>query len=102
MTGSSRVTITLPSDILTEIDRGDKNRSRFILEAVKREISRRRQEALNLSLANPHPDSSQFESADLPAWFRAGDADASDLLNLNEGTQVCWVPDQGWRLSEEE
>ena len=96
MAGSSRVTITLPTEVLAEIDKGDKNRSRFILEAVRREVARRRQEALELSLVHPHPDSQSFESAGLEEWFLQGAQDAAELLDLDGGTPVSWVPDQGW------
>ena len=37
-----RVTVTLPADVLSDIDSAEKNRSAFILEAVRRELSRRR------------------------------------------------------------
>jgi len=96
MPASSRVTITLPTEILSEIDRGDKNRSRFILEAVQREIVRRKKEALQRSLTQPHPDSQALESADLQAWFQAGEGDASELLDFNEGVEVHWIPGTGW------
>lgn len=96
MAGSTRVTVTLPSEILLEIDRGDRNRSRFILEAVQREIARRRREALELSLTHPHPDSQTFESAGLEEWFQEGNRDATELLDLKGGTEVHWVPERGW------
>lgn len=96
MAGSSRVTITLPSDILWEIDRADKNRSRFILEAVQREVARRRKEALAQSLAHPHPESQAFEAAGLDEWFRAGENDASELLDLDQGLEVRWIAGEGW------
>ena len=39
MSVSTRVTVTFPSEVLIEIDRGDRNRSQFILEVVHREIA---------------------------------------------------------------
>lgn len=90
------MTVTLPSEILIEIDRSDRNRSRFILEAVQREIVRRRKEALELSLASPHPESQSFESAGLEEWFEAGQGDAAELVDLRDGTEVHWVPEHGW------
>ena len=96
MSGISRVTVTLPSEILVEIDRGDRNRSRFILEAVQREIARRKLEALELSLRHPHPDSLALESMGLQEWFDAGNQDAAELVDLNGGNEIHWVPDQGW------
>lgn len=74
----------------------DKNRSRFILEAVKREIARRRKEALAQSLAHPHPESQIVEPAGLQEWFLAGEGDAAELLDLNAGQEVQWIPGEGW------
>lgn len=96
MPGSTRVTITLPSEILTEIDQGDKNRSRYILEAVQREIARRRKEALEVSLTNPHPESQSIELIGLNDWFTEGDQEARELLDFEAGTPVRWVPETGW------
>jgi len=96
MAGSTRVTITLPSEILHEIDLGDKNRSRFILEAVQREISRRRKLALELSLKHPHHESLSLETAGLREWFLNGKQDAANLLDLEGGMDVRWHPEQGW------
>lgn len=96
MSGSVRVTVTLPEEILVEIDRGDRNRSRFVLEAVRREIVRRKLEALEVSLNHPHPDSQALEPAGLQEWFQAGSQDAAELLDLQGGTEIHWVPDQGW------
>jgi hypothetical protein len=96
MTGSTRVTITLPSEILSEIDREEKNRSRFILEAVQREIVRRRKEALATSLDHPHPESQSLEASDLTEWFGTGEGDASRLLDSDAGMDIQWIPDEGW------
>jgi hypothetical protein len=59
----SRVTVTLPEEILTEMDRAAPNRSRFVLEAVTRELARRRRAALRASLSAPHPESLQVAEA---------------------------------------
>ena len=96
MPENTRVTITLPTDLVLEIDRGEKNRSRFILEAVQREIFRRRAQALIESLENPHPDLVQLEELGLQEWLQAGKGDAEELLDLEEGTQVHWSPLSGW------
>ena len=52
----SRVTVTLPEDVLAEIDRTEANRSRFVLEAVTRELARRREAALRASLKTSHSE----------------------------------------------
>jgi metal-responsive CopG/Arc/MetJ family transcriptional regulator len=53
---SERVTVTLPADVLEGIDRLERNRSRFIAQAVDRELARRRREALHDSIKSPHPE----------------------------------------------
>ena len=57
MAGVDRVTITLPSELVREMERREKNRSKFIAEAVRNELERRRRDELHRSLANPHPES---------------------------------------------
>lgn len=42
MANVQRVTVTLPDDLLKEIDRRESNRSKFVAEAVHRELERRR------------------------------------------------------------
>jgi hypothetical protein len=43
----------LPNDLVREIDRWEKNRSKFIAEAVRNELDRRRRDELRRSLDNP-------------------------------------------------
>jgi len=52
-----RVTVSLPADLVREIDRFASNRSRFVAEAVRREVEANRRERLRASLSNPHPES---------------------------------------------
>ena len=42
MANVERVTVTLPDNLLRDIDRLEKNRSKFVAEAVRRELDRRR------------------------------------------------------------
>ena len=53
---SERVTVTLPQELVEEIDRCERNRSRFIAEAVAHELALRRRQGLLRSVANPHPE----------------------------------------------
>jgi hypothetical protein len=94
---AARVTVTLPSEIVDEIDRREKNRSRFVLEAVRREVQRRRREELRRSLENPHPESSELADAGLDDWggrSRRGESD--ELLDPAAGKPVRWVRGKGW------
>jgi hypothetical protein len=48
--------LILPGSLAGEIDRYERNRSRFIAEPVRHELARRRREALFLSLEHPHSE----------------------------------------------
>jgi hypothetical protein len=94
---AARVTVTLPPELVVEIDRRERNRSRFVLDAVRREVQRRRREELRRSLANPHPESSTLADAGLEDWGgRAPVGESSELLDLAEGKPVRWVRGRGW------
>jgi len=91
-----RVTVTLPDEVVEEIDRHEPNRSRFVLEATLDALERRQQEEFRRSLDNPHPDSEQLARVGESEWFAlAGDEDY-DLLDPGAGTRVRWVPGTGW------
>jgi hypothetical protein len=95
MPPAERVTVTLRSDLLEEIDRLERNRSRFIAEAVEHELLRRRREALLQSVANPHPDTVDLADVGVGDWV--GDLpEESDLVDLSAGTAVRWVEGRGW------
>lgn len=94
---SERVTITLPAELVEDIDRQERNRSRFILVAVQHELKRRRRELLRRSLANPHPESGELADAGLEDWGRRlPDDDTSDLVDPRAGDRVHWKPGRGW------
>lgn len=93
----ARVTVTLPADLVDQIDRRDRNRSRFVLEAVAREVDRRRREELRRSLENPHPESEELAEAGLEEWAKTLPAEsASDLVDLEGGRAIRWVSGVGW------
>jgi hypothetical protein len=92
-----RVTITLPADVVEDIDRRERNRSRFILDAVRRELKRRQREELKRSLDHAHPETSELADVGLAEWgARLPDEKASDLVDLKAGRAVAWVPGRGW------
>jgi post-segregation antitoxin (ccd killing protein) len=94
---NERVTVTLPAELVEDIDRRERNRSRFVAEAVRRELKRRRREDLKRSLENPHPESSELADAGFDDWVSRMPAEkASDLLDLRAGRRVRWVPGRGW------
>ena len=56
MPTQARVTVTLPEEVVRDIDRVEQNRSKFVLEVVRHELRRRRREELRRSLRSPHPE----------------------------------------------
>ena len=95
MATTERVTITLPANLLQEVDRLERNRSRFIAEAVQHEVARRRRAALLESVRSPHPDTTQFVDAGLADWTPEL-PDDERLLDPSGGTAVRWIEGQGW------
>lgn len=92
-----RVTVTLPDTIVEEIDRWEKNRSKFMLEAAERELELRRRQELERSLRYPHPDSQQVAEAGIEDWAEGWAAEDEDLVDPSAGRPVRWTPDDGWR-----
>ena len=97
MANVERVTVTLPTDLVRDIDRREKNRSKFVAEAVRRELDHRRREELRRSLQNPHPESAELADEGLGAWTRSlPEEDTEALVDTNAGDPVRWVPGEGW------
>jgi hypothetical protein len=92
---TERVTVTLPAELVGGIDRLERNRSRFIAEAVEHELARRRREALLRSVHNPHPETADLADADLGDWT-ADLPDDEGLVDVAGGTAVRWVEGRGW------
>ena len=91
-----RVTVTLPDEVVEEIDRHEANRSRFVLEATLEALERREEEELRRSLDNPHPESEELARVGESDWFGLADDEDRDLLDPAAGTRVRWVPGSGW------
>ena len=68
MPAMERVTVTLPADLVEKIDQLERNRSRFIAEAVEHELTLRRRDALLQSVQNPHPETTELVDVDLSDW----------------------------------
>lgn len=97
MPGIDRVTVTLPDDLVKDIDRRAKNRSKFIADAVRRELDRHRREDLRRSLQNPHSESAGLAEQGLEEWSRGlPDEDAEALVDSGAGRQIRWIPGEGW------
>ncbi|TVR85114.1 MAG: hypothetical protein EA416_17470 [Trueperaceae bacterium] len=94
---AARITITLPESLLERLDRTETNRSRFIAEAVERELERRRREAPRRSLEAPHAETSETSELGLEAYRDALDAADVPLVDRAEGVAVAWRHGFGWR-----
>jgi hypothetical protein len=99
----ARVTVTLPGELVKDIDRREKNRSKFVAEAVHRELDRLRRSELRRSLKNPHPDSARIPDQGLAEWTRGlPEEDTEALVDQSAGKAVRWVPGKGWTKAEGE
>jgi Arc/MetJ-type ribon-helix-helix transcriptional regulator len=97
MASVGRVTVTLPMDLVRDIDRREKNRSKFVADAVRHELDRRRREDLRRSLQNPHPESAELVDEGLGAWARSlPEDDTEALVDSSAGKPVRWVSGEGW------
>lgn len=99
-TTTERVTVTLPSALVEEIAHFERNRSRFISEAVERELWRRRRAELERSLAQPHGEVMEVE-AGFDGWADETTAEDAGLVDAGAGTAVSWVEGEGWRAEDE-
>jgi hypothetical protein len=92
---TERVTVTLSAELVEGIDRLERNRSRFIAEAVEHELARRRRQALLSSLRSPHPETADLADTGLGNWT-SDLPDDEGLVDVAGGTAVRWVEGQGW------
>ncbi|MCD4748682.1 MAG: ribbon-helix-helix domain-containing protein [Thermoanaerobaculales bacterium] len=91
-----RVTVTLPDEIVDEIDRREVNRSRFVTEAARRELEWRRYQELQRSISNPHPECGRVAEMGVEDWGRGSGSDDEGLVDLEAGRVVRWEPGMGW------
>jgi hypothetical protein len=97
MPAHERVTVTLPADLVDVIDRLEKNRSRFVLVAVRNELRRRRRESLRESLAHPHSETTAAGAErGFDDWAASLPDESSPLVDLRAGKPVRWVRGKGW------
>ncbi|MDA1035891.1 MAG: ribbon-helix-helix domain-containing protein [Chloroflexi bacterium] len=95
MAETARVTVTLDAELVEDIDRIERNRSRFIAEAVQHELARRRQVALLQSIHSPHADTVALVDTGVADWVSDLPADEA-LVDVDARTPVRWVEGQGW------
>jgi post-segregation antitoxin (ccd killing protein) len=93
---TDRITVTLPRELVLELARAAKNRSRFVAEAIRRELDRRRREALRAALENPHPETAELAEVGWAEWAATADPADADLVDPEGGTPIQWSPEKGW------
>ncbi len=96
-TTTERVTVTLPAELVDRIDRLERNRSRFVAEAVRNELARRRRAELQRSLARPHPETTEHAELGIDAWGADLAGDDSSLVDTTAGAAISWDEESGWR-----
>lgn len=96
MATTERVTVTLPKKLVEAVDQLERNRSRFVSQAVEHELERRRHEALMQSVRNPHPDALQLAETGFESWTVDLPNDEESLLDERAGTSVRWTDGAGW------
>lgn len=98
---TDRITVTLPRELVVELARVARNRSRFVAEAIRHELEKRRREALRVSLENPHPETAELAELGWAEWAATTAPGDADLVDPNEGTPVEWSPEKGWVKTNE-
>lgn len=88
-----RITVTLPAGLAEELDRAARNRSRFVAQAIRRELDRRRK-ALRSSLEEPHPESAELTELGLAEWAATAAEGDDALVDPSAGKRVRWSPDR--------
>lgn len=95
MAPTRRVTFTLPAKLAQSLRRLAGNRNRFVEDAIRRELARRRRESLLAALEAPHPETGRLAEVGLAEWASAGD-DGAELVDPLGGTPIRWCPVNGW------
>ncbi len=96
MAPTERVTVTLSAELLEGIDHLERNRSKFITEAVKRELAFRRRRGFLDSIKSPHLQAGEFAELGFAEWAAKAATGDEDLLDPQAGKAVKWVPGKGW------
>ena len=89
--------MTLPDEFVQAIDLHEENRSRFILEAVRRELLRRQRQLLLDCLQEPHASAQQYAELGFEEWIRSAAPEDDLLVDPARVTPVRWDPTSGGR-----
>ncbi len=83
-------------DSLVDIERRERNRSKFVAEAVHRELERQRCEELRRSTAVHIPKAPIWPSRVWMMVAHIARGGYESLLDCSGGKKVRWIPGQGW------
>jgi predicted transcriptional regulator len=97
---TTRITITIPRELVERVDRVASNRSRFIAAAVEEELRRRMRAELRRSLDAPYVEGVEMAELGLATFRAALPDDAAELVDETAGVAVRWVDGQGWTRGE--
>ena len=96
MAATEQVMVSLGADLVADIDRITVDRSRFISDAVRHELLRRRLPDFVKSLEDSHPETEGLGETGLDEWAGSLPIEANDLVDTRAGTPVRWIPGTGW------
>lgn len=86
----------MATELVEGIDRFERNRSRFIAEAVEHELVNRRREGLLRSLEGPYPEGAELAETGLASWSASLPVEDESLVDISAGKAVVWVEGRGW------
>jgi len=94
---TAHAAIKLPATLARQVDRLSRDRSKFVVDAVRRELRRQQHDGIQRSLRNPHPDSRNLAKLGLKEWQASlPEDDPADLVDVAAGSAVRWTPNKGW------
>jgi hypothetical protein len=95
MPTTRRVTVTLPAELVQSIDRLEKNRSRFIAEAVERELIVAGGRGCT-ARSSTRTEGAELADVGLDEWAASLPEGDEGLVDVAAGKPVRWTPGEGW------
>jgi hypothetical protein len=97
MASADHVTVLLPGELLRDIDRREKDRTKFVTEAIRNELDRRRREELRRSLHGAHAKTVELAEQGFGEWVRGlPEEDTETLVDSSAGKPIRWISGDGW------
>ena len=97
MHSKEQIKVTLPEDVIRDIDRVHGDRDKFVLELVRLELQRRRHQESWRTSVDPLPERFHASEMELDDWGQdSPEGDLFGLVDLKTGAAVRWIPGKGW------